>query len=197
MIKSSSKKVTSFLFYNNYIDSNKYGYEVYLYGFEILIASILNILATLIIGLLFGKFIHTIVFLSCYCPLRQFSGGYHANNYRKCFITFICIFLITIFISNNLDYHNLKLIIILFSVLNWINIFVVAPIENINNPLTELEKIKYKRNVRVISSIVFLFIVINIKYLWRYDYFIYSFSALFWINTMINIEIIKNRRKIK
>ncbi|MEF9992020.1 MAG: hypothetical protein RR835_08560 [Peptostreptococcaceae bacterium] len=40
MIKSSANKVTSFLYYNKYIDSDKYDYEVYLYGFESLIALI-------------------------------------------------------------------------------------------------------------------------------------------------------------
>ena len=102
MIKSSANKVTSFLYYNKYIDSDKYDYEVYLYGFEALIASILNSVAILLIGLLFDRFIDSIVFLACYCPLRQYSGGYHADTYKRCFFTFICIFLATIFLENNL-----------------------------------------------------------------------------------------------
>ena len=112
MIKSSANKVTSFLYCNNYIDSAKYDYEVYLYGFEILVASILNSVAILLIGLLFDRFIHSVVFLICYCPLRQFAGGYHADTYKRCFFIFICIFLLTIFLSNNLGNIGLRHLII-------------------------------------------------------------------------------------
>lgn len=188
MIKSNASKVTSFLFDNNYIDNIKYDYEVYLYGFEILIASILNLATTLLIGVIFDKFIHTIVFLICYCSLRQFSGGYHSNTYKNCYITFILIFISTILIANHLDSINLKPLIILFSVLNWICICLQGPVEHINNPLTYLEFIKYYRYVIFIATLVLLFIVINNKY------FIYSSLALFWINILMNIEFIKNRR---
>ncbi len=189
MIKSSANKVTSFLYCNNYIDSAKYDYEVYLYGFEILVASILNSVAILLIGLLFDRFIHSVVFLICYCPLRQFAGGYHADTYKRCFFIFICIFLLTIFLSNNLGNIGLRHLIILFSTLNCISICILSPVEHVNNPLTDVERIKYKKNTRLITILIFLFIVIN------KNYFIYSAFALFWINIMMNIALIKNRGK--
>lgn len=195
MIKSCANKITSFLFYKNYIDSNKYEYEVYLYGFEVLIASILNILVTLTIGLLFDKFIHSIVFLACYCSIRQFSGGYHASNYRKCFFTFALIFLLTIFIGSNFDFIGLKPIILLLSILNWLNICLLSPVEHTNNPLTDNEKNKYKRNAILNTTLVLLFITLSSNCIVTYEYFIYSSLALFWINIMIIIAIIKNRRK--
>lgn len=54
-------------------------FEIYRYGFETLIYFIVNISVALLIGIIFDRFIHTIVFLSCYCTLRQFTGGYHAK----------------------------------------------------------------------------------------------------------------------
>lgn len=195
MIKSCANKITSFLFYKNYIDSNKYEYEVYLYGFEVLIASILNILVTLTMGLLFDKFIHSIVFLACYCPIRQFSGGYHASSYKKCFLTFILVFLLTIFIDSNFDFIGLKPIILLLSILNWLNICLLSPVEHTNNPLTGNEKNKYKRNAILNTTLVLLFITLSSNCIVTYEYFIYSSLALFWINIMIIIAIIKNRRK--
>lgn len=190
MVKSSTNKVTSFLYYNNYIDSDKYDYEVYVYGFEILIASILNSVAILLIGLLFNRFMHSIVFLACYCPLRQFAGGYHADTYKRCFFTFIVIFLLTIFLSNGLGHIELKPLIILFSILNWGSICLLSPVEHVNNPLMDTERIKYKKNARLIATIILLFISISNKY------YIYSAFALFWINLMMNIAIIKNRGSI-
>lgn len=187
MIKFSANKVTSFLFCNNYIDSDRYEYEVYLYGFEALIALILNSVAILLIGLLFDRFIHSIIFLACYCSLRQYAGGYHADTYNRCFFTFIGIFLVTIFLSNSLENIDLKPLIVLFSVLNWISICLLSPVEHINNPLTDNEKIKYKKKSRLIATLILLFIVISKQY------FIYSTFALFWINLMMNIAVIENR----
>ena len=89
MFKSYASKITSFLIDNKEIEQEDY--EVYKYGFEVLIAFILNIAIVLIIGLLFNKVFYSIVFLVCYCPIRQFVGGYHANNYTKCLLIFILI----------------------------------------------------------------------------------------------------------
>lgn len=78
MIKSLSYKFTN-LFVNNEIIDKK-DFEIYRYGLETLIYFIVNISVALFIGIIFDRFIHTIVFLSCYCTLRQFTGGYHARG---------------------------------------------------------------------------------------------------------------------
>lgn len=197
MVKSSAKKITTFLFDNNYIDTKSYDYEVYNYGFEILIASIINFLVIFFIGFLLDKLVHTIIFLLCYCPLRQFAGGYHASSYRKCLFVFVVIFIATIFIANNLAYTNLKQIIILFSFLNCLNISLLAPVEHYNNPLSDEEKKKHKKTSRIITFIIFLFILISSNYSSMYEYLVYPVLALFWINVMMNVEILKIRRNKK
>ena len=101
MFKSYASKITSFLIENKEI--NQDDYEVYKYGFEVLIAFIVNIAIVLSIGLLFNKIFYSIAFLICYCPIRQFAGGYHANNYTKCLLIFILIFILTINTSSNVD----------------------------------------------------------------------------------------------
>ena len=53
MFKSYASKITSFLIENKEI--NQDDYEVYKYGFEVLIAFIVNIAIVLSIGLLFNK----------------------------------------------------------------------------------------------------------------------------------------------
>lgn len=191
MIKSSANKVTSFLYYNNYIDSDKYEYEVYLYGFESMIALILNIVSILLIGLLFDKFMHTIIFLICYYPLRRFTGGYHADTYEKCFLTFVAIFITTILIANNLGHGGLKPLIILFSVINWVGIWLLSPVDHVNNILIDEEKTKYKKKARFIATVILVFICIS------KNYFIYSAFSLFWINILLNVALIKNRGEVR
>lgn len=191
MIKSSANKVTSFLYYNNYIDSDKYEYEVYLYGFESMIALILNIVSILLIGLLFDKFMHTIIFLICYYPLRRFTGGYHADTYEKCFLTFVAIFITTILIANNLGHVGLKPLIILLSVINWVVIWLLSPVDHVNNILDNEEKTKYKKKARLIATVVLLFISIS------NNYYIYSAFSLFWINILLNVALIKNKGEVR
>lgn len=189
MIKSSANKVASFLYYNDYIDKEKYEYEVYLYGFESLIALTLNLVSILLIGLLFNRFMHTVVFLACYCPLRKFTGGYSDDTYKKCFLKSLVVFIITILIANDLANIDIKPLIVLFSALNWISIYMLSPVDDINHTLTDTEKIKYKKNARLIAILVFLFTFVSEKY------FIYSALSLFWINIFLNISIIKTGGK--
>ena len=143
MFKSYASKITSFLIDNKEIEQEDY--EVYKYGFEVLIAFILNIAIVLIIGLLFNKVFYSIVFLVCYCPIRQFVGGYHANNYTKCLLIFILIFILTMNIPLNIDFQIYTFMIFIISTLSYIGIFILAPLEHRNNPLTLSDIKKYKK----------------------------------------------------
>lgn len=95
MFKRLSYKFANILVNNEIVESEDF--EIYRYGFETLIYFIVNISVALFIGIIFDRFIHTVIFLSCYCTLRQFTGGYHARNYKECTLTFAVIYLITIF----------------------------------------------------------------------------------------------------
>lgn len=96
MFKNLSYKFANLLIKNKVIENDDF--EIYRYGFETLIYFIVNISVALFIGIVFDRFIHTIIFLCCYCTLRQFTGGYHARNYTECTLTFAVIYLMTIFI---------------------------------------------------------------------------------------------------
>ncbi|HEL3285993.1 TPA: accessory gene regulator B family protein, partial [Clostridioides difficile] len=58
MIKSLARKATLFLLDNKSIKLNQY--ELYLYGFETLIALIINILVILLVSIILSKFIETV-----------------------------------------------------------------------------------------------------------------------------------------
>ena len=160
MFKSYASKITSFLIENKEI--NQDDYEVYKYGFEVLIA-----LIVLSIGLLFNKIFYSIAFLICYCPIRQFAGGYHANNYTKCLLIFILIFILTINTSSNVDSQIYTLMIFIISTLSYTGIFILAPIEHRNNPLTLREIKKYKKISRILAGGVFIFKLIFFWLMWR------------------------------
>lgn len=179
MLNSIPEKITSVLVENEIIESDDF--EIYRYGFEALIYFIVNISVALLIGIIFDKVIHTIVFLSCYCTLRQFTGGYHARNYTECTLTFVVIYLITIFIDNNIDVDQYKYILILFLILSIIIIYKLSPMEHRNKPLSSSEKKHYRMvamNIVVAASLVF---ILSIWLDIFKSYAIYILFAIVWI----------------
>ena len=195
MIKYLSNKITSFLVCNNSIESEDN--EICSYGLEVLISSLINLVIVLLLGFIFGKFIHTVFFILCYCSIRQFSGGYHASSHRKCIFTFLCMYIVTVLIVENIYSIYLKPVILLIGVLNWLSIFVLGPVEHRNNPLSDLEKVKNKKSTRVIATIVLIGIILGLSIDTVYEYVLYSVLAICWVNFMFIIQIVINKGENK
>lgn len=195
MIKLYAEKITSFLICNKTIDPKDY--NIYLYGFETLIAFLVNISVILTIGFTFGRFVHTLLFLGCYCPIRQFAGGYHADNYKKCLFVFIIIYLINILLLNNLRYKNMNEIILGVTFMSYIGIWILAPREHRNNPLSYKEKSHYKNVVRCLISVILISVLIGIDIKYVYEYALYAASAIVWTFIMLNLAILKDYRRYK
>ena len=91
MIKRLSIKITD-LFVNRGIINND-EYEIYVYGFDITLYTIISTSALLFIGLIFHKLIDTIITISIFYICQSSGGGYHASTHGKCF-AIMCIGLI-------------------------------------------------------------------------------------------------------
>ena len=70
-----------------YNSSDKIPLDIYIYGFELLVSSVIETISLLLIGLLTGKFVETVIFIISFSSIRVFSGGYHANSY---FLLILC-----------------------------------------------------------------------------------------------------------
>lgn len=191
MIKFFSDKITDVLVYNKSIDSEDS--DVCSYGLEILISALVNLVMVLILGATFGKFIQTIVFVICYCSIRQFSGGYHADTHGRCIFTFLCMYLVTVVFITNIKSIDLRFMVMLITILNWLIIYRLVPVEHINNPLNEIEKNKNRGNARVIVSLVLVGILIGLYLYLVYEYILYGAVALCWVSFMLILQIIKNK----
>lgn len=94
-------------------DSDKIPLDVYIYGFELLVSSVIETISLLLIGLLTGKLIDTIIFIISFSSIRVFSGGYHANSYLKCFIVTVAYYLLVLFSADiMLAFPNRTIILI-------------------------------------------------------------------------------------
>lgn len=191
MIKLFAKKITLFLIFNKQIEENDF--EMYMYAYETLIAFIVNVTVILAISCLFEKFTYTLWFLCWYCPIRQYAGGYHADDYRRCLLVFLLIYLLNIGILETLICFNLSYLIIGGACISFLGILILAPIEHRNNPLSSNEVNHYKKVVRRIGGIGFISILIGVKFEFTYKYALYLASVIICVFIMIVLAIIKER----
>jgi accessory gene regulator B len=167
--------------------------EIYLYGLETLIASIVNGLLTLSIGAILGYFVESIVFLAFYCPLRKFAGGYHASSYLRCTLSFLGIFLLTVLGYRQFGEYIgvIQMVVILLA--SCIGVVVLAPIEDSNKPLEGIERKRYKDKAVGIICIDIMVIAILLTgndFIMRLC--VFGTLALAWIFMLLLLGFINN-----
>ena len=130
-----SRKIGDNLVQSNIINAEDA--EIYIYGINQILVSILNVSSALIIGLIFGAFFEIAVFMAAYIPLRTFAGGYHAITPLSCYI-FSVIMLIVV--SLGFKYLSLtEWVYYAVFALSAIVVFVLSPVEDKNKPLDKIE----------------------------------------------------------
>ncbi|MGL4760640.1 MAG: accessory gene regulator B family protein [Sarcina sp.] len=193
MIQSYAAKITFFLIKNEKITNEEK--DVYQYGFETLLAFLLNIVVILSIALIIGNIGPTILFLVGYCCLRQYTGGYHAGNYKKCLMLFIAIYLSNIVVLESLLIYEKKWVIILASIISYMCICLIGPVECENNKLEEEQIKKYKKIVRYIATVILGISMLTINYEGLAQYSFYMSSSLILILIMMSLELVKRGEK--
>lgn len=152
--------------------------EIYIYGINQILTSVLNVSSALIIGLIFGVFPEIAVFMAAYIPLRSFAGGYHAKTPLSCYV-FSVIMLIVV--SIGLKYlHLADWVYYAVFVAATLVVLVLSPVEDRNKPLDEIEQKVYKRRTILIAAVE-LTLAMLLKLLMLDDLFIataYSFVVL-------------------
>lgn len=136
-----SRKIADFLMREKTIE--KEYLEVYVYGIELCLSSIISILILIFTSIILNRVIEGFLFYIIFCVTRLFCGGYHAKSYAGCKIVFLAA-LVVVLILNEMPkeiFSNLWLILWSYYALLVLGF---APIENENKPLEETEKKKYK-----------------------------------------------------
>lgn len=152
--------------------------EIYIYGINQILVSILNISSALILGAIFGVFYEIAVFMAAYIPLRTFAGGYHAKTPLRCYVVSMIMLAI---VSVGLRYFCIAdeayYVILVISI---VVILILSPVEDKNKPLNEIEYKIYKKRTAIIVATEFAIYLI-LKFV-RLDHLseaiIYSFAAL-------------------
>ena len=164
MINHISKMITNFFLQQKSISEDEK--EIYQYGVEITISSILNILLILLLSILVRSVLSGIVFLVCFIYVRRYTGGYHAETYFRCNSALCITYIIVFFISKGVRVSNY--VLLLFLLISFIIVIRYSPVNNIHKRLSEIEKKRYHYlavTVYIIFSIIGFFIIeFNIFY---------------------------------
>ena len=147
MIARLSRRLTSFFVVRGIVPENEM--DVYVYGFEILMSTLQNFIALAILSVLIGKVIETVFFLLGFIPLRLIAGGYHAKNHFRCFLILMLVysaFILLIFIIP-VEYAT-RSIILSYSI-TAILVFIIAPSEDANKPMSSREAIVFRKRSRI------------------------------------------------
>ncbi|HAU5309015.1 TPA: accessory regulator, partial [Clostridioides difficile] len=78
-----------------------------------------------------------------------------------------------------------KNIIMIIASVSWVGICALCPIEHRSNPISDREKLVYKRIAIFISTVVLLITILSLSLNIFVDYFTYSTFAMFWIFIML------------
>jgi accessory gene regulator B len=154
MINRISEKIAFFLLNKKVIEQEEL--EIYIYGYEVLISSFIDFSLVLLFAAIFNKVVLMTVFFVMFVSIRIYTGGYHADTFWKCKIVFIMICLLLTFTS----YIKVLLMpMIIIMMFYNATVFIFAPVENINKPLTNCEKTKYRR-ISICLSIIWTTIAV-------------------------------------
>ena len=167
-----ANKVTRYMVKNNII----FDEDVYLYGFAIILNYALGCFTILLISFWLGKFAEGILYILFFGYIREYAGGYHASSYLACYLSFVFLYGVGLFMVN-LNIQVLELIGFISAIL----LIFLCPVEHPNKPLSknEIEVYREKNAERVLLSIVVALVLNLIQMeLSKMIYIVFSFSFL-------------------
>lgn len=141
-----SQQLTQFLVDSNTIkDEDR---EIYRYGIQQGLTIVLNLVTTLLIGLVCDMIWQSIVFTAAYVPLRSFAGGYHAKTPTKCYI-FSIVLMLAVLLAMKLVPFTVFICGIMLPV-SGVIILWLSPVEDRNKPLDAVERRVYRQRALLI-----------------------------------------------
>lgn len=165
--------------------------EIYVYGFELIISSIIETSALLLVGFLIGKIIETMLFLFSFSSIRFFSGGYHANSYLKCFAVTLVNYFLVLFLYNNLIDFSVNIILV-FSLVTFILSLIlfikVCPVKSKGKTILNY---KMQKRLSVIALCINMALVMVLFYILKNSILIIVLPTILMVDTLIVIEKIK------
>lgn len=122
--------------------------ELYAFGLNYGLMTLLNVVTTTFVGIVFGMLWQSLVFMVSYIPLRAYAGGYHSKTPQRCYLTSILMIVTAVLLIKNTEWTSVGSVIAV--ILTGLCIYVLAPADNKNRSLEKVEKKVFRKRVRLI-----------------------------------------------
>lgn len=151
MIAAISTKISKSLLKSNAINRDEL--NVYAYGIQLLILGIVDWCITFLFMLLIGEIYLSIVYLSVFFVLRKHCGGYHAETHIRCIIISNTVYVLSVLISQNMQYKNFTTLLLVGEIINFIIIYKFSPVEHPNKHIEPIEMARHRKLGRIYNLI--------------------------------------------
>lgn len=139
--------------------------EIVEYGLENLGSSLLGMFITLLTGYCFDFVWGSILLWVLIFPLRKNAGGYHAETKGRCLLFSSAMLFVSIFCFVQIEWLDIGYILV--AVCCFAIIFFLAPVENDNKHLEQVEYLVYRRRTRMILLLECTLFAIGLAFNWR------------------------------
>lgn len=156
--------------------------DIYIYGLQIILNTLISICAVLLLGAFFHEFTGAVLFLISYCSVRLFAGGLHASTNNRCMMIFISGYIITYLILKNLVIHFNPVVLCFLILLNCM-ILLWAPVDALNNPISDKFRGSMKKRAFFIS--LFFSTAVSLLLYHKYEAGKWAFAGLCWVSLIL------------
>lgn len=160
MISSLSSIITEALYKSQVIaEEDK---ELYTYGFFVLLSKTLFFLVSALFGWMFGVLWESMVFYIMFSTLRGYAGGFHASKESVCtFCTTVSLFLSSMCIWYMERIGNTVIPFGILVVCGAV-VYLLAPLDSEDKPLTRAEMVLYRQKTRSIDIAIVIISIVGL-----------------------------------
>lgn len=138
--------------------------DLYSYGFFVLLSQVLYFILTVIFGILLGIVFEGIIFYVAFQFIRTSAGGIHASSELKCEVATTVSMFLCLGIVKLCDQYNLKMVMIVLTIVAAVLIFLLCPLDTPEKPLTIKEKKYFRKKSWKILLIILTIICLSLSF---------------------------------
>ncbi len=159
--------------------------NLYRYGIEIIMVMALNIVTVIIIGYAMGMFLECVIFLLLFIPLRSYAGGYHNSSSIKCYFLSCFIIISSLIGMKHICVEVKHFYVFVIICIPCLYIWKVAPIENINKPMSAEELKKNRQRTRILVLVYLIFG--NLAFIFASYQIAKTVNVVLWITMILMV----------
>lgn len=144
MINNLANRLTEKLLSTGSISEDEQ--ELYIYGFFMLLSSLMYLILACFLGLVFGCIAESLVFFIAFQFIRRYAGGYHTKTEIRCTVASSLSMAICIAVINLSKLYTIKNALLILALISAACILFLCPIDTPEKPLSQKER-RYFRKI--------------------------------------------------